>query len=160
SDSEAQGRRREAGSERSVEQKREPMRLWEGRAGDCSPYPDLGRGWRAWREHDHRIGNAIVRGPACIHLIRLSYGILLNSLPQIRQRHQLMAPLNSRIALVTGASRGIGKSIAMALANAGADIAVNYSSNAAGAEFVCEQIRAGGRKAIPVQADVSKTADV
>jgi len=71
-----------------------------------------------------------------------------------------MAPLNSRIALVTGASRGIGKSIAMALANAGADIAVNYSSNAAGAEFVCEQIRAGGRKAIPVQADVSKTADV
>jgi len=71
-----------------------------------------------------------------------------------------MAPLNSCIALVTGASRGIGKSIAMALANAGADIAVNYSSNAAGAEFVCEQIRAGGRKAIPVQADVSKTADV
>ena len=71
-----------------------------------------------------------------------------------------MAPLNSRIALVTGASRGIGKSIAMALAKAGADIAVNYNSNTAAAELVCEQIRAEGHKALPVQADVSKTADV
>ena len=71
-----------------------------------------------------------------------------------------MAPLNSRIAVVTGASRGIGKSIAMALAQAGADIAVNYNSNRAAAERVCEQIRAEGHKALPVQADVSKTADV
>jgi len=71
-----------------------------------------------------------------------------------------MAPLNSRIALVTGASREIGKSIAMTLAKAGAAIAVNYNSNAGAAEFVCEQIRTEGRKAQPVQAEVSKTADV
>jgi 3-oxoacyl-[acyl-carrier protein] reductase len=71
-----------------------------------------------------------------------------------------MPPLSSRTALVTGASRGIGKSIALALAEAGADIVVNYNSNAAAAEQVCEQIRAKGRKALSVQADVSKTQDV
>jgi 3-oxoacyl-[acyl-carrier protein] reductase len=71
-----------------------------------------------------------------------------------------MPPLSSRTALVTGASRGIGKSIALALAEAGADIVVNYNSNAAAAEQVCEQIRAKGRKALSVQADVSKSQDV
>jgi 3-oxoacyl-[acyl-carrier protein] reductase len=71
-----------------------------------------------------------------------------------------MPSLENRIALVTGASRGIGKSIAVALASAGGDIAVNYDSNSAAAESVCEQIRARGRKAFPVQADVSKTRDV
>jgi 3-oxoacyl-[acyl-carrier protein] reductase len=71
-----------------------------------------------------------------------------------------MPPLSSRTALVTGASRGIGKSIALALAEAGADIVVNYNSNAAAAEQVCEQIRAKGRKALSVQSDVSKTQDV
>ena len=71
-----------------------------------------------------------------------------------------MPSLTNRIALVTGASRGIGKSIALVLAEAGADIAVNYNSNAIAAEQVCEQIRAKGRKAVPVQADVSKSQDV
>jgi 3-oxoacyl-[acyl-carrier protein] reductase len=71
-----------------------------------------------------------------------------------------MPSLSSRTALVTGASRGIGKSIALALAEAGADIVVNYNSNAAAAEQVCEQIRGKGRKALSVQADVSKTQDV
>jgi 3-oxoacyl-[acyl-carrier protein] reductase len=71
-----------------------------------------------------------------------------------------MTSLTNRIALVTGASRGIGKSIALALAEAGADIAVNFNSNAAAAESVCQDIRAKGRRALPVQADVSKTQDV
>jgi 3-oxoacyl-[acyl-carrier protein] reductase len=71
-----------------------------------------------------------------------------------------MSPLSGRTALVTGASRGIGKAIAIALANAGAEVAVNYHSQAAAANVVCDQIRAAGRKSIPVQADVSKSAEV
>jgi 3-oxoacyl-[acyl-carrier protein] reductase len=71
-----------------------------------------------------------------------------------------MSQLSGRTALVTGASRGIGKAIAIALANAGAEVAVNYYSQAAAANIVCDQIRAAGRKSIPVQADVSKSAEV
>jgi len=71
-----------------------------------------------------------------------------------------MNQLAGRIALVTGASRGIGKAIALALAEAGADIAVNYRAQAEAAESVCKTIRAAGRKCIAVQADVSITAEV
>ena len=71
-----------------------------------------------------------------------------------------MSTLSGRIALVTGASRGIGKAIAQALANAGADVAVNYNSQVKAAEVVCQTIRSGGLKCITVQADVSKSADV
>jgi 3-oxoacyl-[acyl-carrier protein] reductase len=71
-----------------------------------------------------------------------------------------MVTLSGRIALVTGASRGIGKAIAVALANAGADIAVNYNSQADAAEAVSQAIRGAGRKCIAVQGDVAKTADV
>ena len=71
-----------------------------------------------------------------------------------------MSTLSGRIALVTGASRGIGKAIALALADAGADIAVNFNTQGEAAEEVRQAIRAAGRKCIAVQADVSKTADV
>jgi 3-oxoacyl-[acyl-carrier protein] reductase len=71
-----------------------------------------------------------------------------------------MSQLSGRTALVTGASRGIGKAIAIALANAGAEVAVNYHSQATAANVVCDQIRAAGRQSIPVQADVSKSAEV
>ena len=71
-----------------------------------------------------------------------------------------MNTLSGRVALVTGASRGIGKAIAIALAEAGADIAVNYRAKAEAAESVAQTIRAAGRKCIAVQADVSLSADV
>jgi len=61
---------------------------------------------------------------------------------------------------VTGASRGIGAGIAVALAHAGADVAVNYREKADAAENMCRQITDMGRRAIPIQADVSRSADV
>ncbi len=62
-------------------------------------------------------------------------------------------------ALVTGGSKGIGAGIALALAREGADVAVNYRSDQAGAEEVAAQIRALGRKAAAIGADVGKVAD-
>jgi 3-oxoacyl-[acyl-carrier protein] reductase len=67
-----------------------------------------------------------------------------------------MTELNGRIALVTGASRGIGRAIAIALAKAGADVAVNYRERAIEAVDVVETIHAMGRRAIAVRADVSR----
>lgn len=63
--------------------------------------------------------------------------------------------LQGRIALVTGASRGIGKGIALALAKAGADVAVNYSRGADAAAETVAEIEAMGRKAKAYQANVS-----
>jgi 3-oxoacyl-[acyl-carrier protein] reductase len=71
-----------------------------------------------------------------------------------------MSTLSGRVALVTGASRGIGKAIAIALADAGADVGVNYHAQAEAAEAVCKSIRGAGRKCIAIQADVSISADV
>jgi 3-oxoacyl-[acyl-carrier protein] reductase len=68
--------------------------------------------------------------------------------------------LTDRIALVTGASRGIGRAVAVALAAAGADVAVNYRERVAQADAVVEAIRATGRRAIAVAADVSDAASV
>jgi 3-oxoacyl-[acyl-carrier protein] reductase len=70
-----------------------------------------------------------------------------------------MDDLAGRAALVTGASRGIGRAIAVALAAAGADIAVNYRSRADAAEEVCAQIRRLGRRTIKIAADVSRSAE-
>ena len=69
-------------------------------------------------------------------------------------------PLSGRVALVTGASRGIGRSIALRLARDGAAVVVNYVSNAAAAAEVVSEIEAAGGRALAVQADVSKAADV
>ncbi len=68
--------------------------------------------------------------------------------------------LAGRIALVTGASRGIGRAIAIALAGAGADVAVNYRSKADEARKVCREIEKLGRRGIAVQADVGRTTAV
>ena len=72
----------------------------------------------------------------------------------------LSPALDQRIALVTGASRGIGKAVALMLAQAGADVAVNYHERAEEARAVVEAIRALGRRAIAIGADVSSAAAV
>lgn len=64
-------------------------------------------------------------------------------------------PLSGEVALVTGASRGIGRAIALELAAQGADIGVNYTSSANAAEDVADQIRNLGRHAYVTQADIS-----
>jgi NAD(P)-dependent dehydrogenase (short-subunit alcohol dehydrogenase family) len=70
------------------------------------------------------------------------------------------SPLESKTALVTGASKGVGKGIALELARNGCDVAVNYNSDAPGADATVAEIRAMGRKAFPVQANVGLSADV
>src|SRR5436305_4025959 len=67
--------------------------------------------------------------------------------------------LKGRTALVTGGSRGIGRAVALALADEGADVAVNYVSSEAAAKDVAEQIRKMGRRAMLAQADVGDFPD-
>jgi 3-oxoacyl-[acyl-carrier protein] reductase len=71
-----------------------------------------------------------------------------------------MAKLTNQVAVVTGASKGIGAGIAKALAAEGASVVVNYASSKEGAERVVAEITAKGGKAIAVQGDVSKQADI
>src|SRR3954469_12948219 len=66
---------------------------------------------------------------------------------------------DERFAIVTGASRGIGRGIALGLARAGYGVIVNYASNADAAREVQEQIRAGGGRAEIIKADISVAAD-
>lgn len=70
-----------------------------------------------------------------------------------------MSRLTGKVAVVTGASKGIGAAIAKALAAAGASVVVNYASSKQAAENVVAAIVAGGGKAIAVHGDVSKAAD-
>ena len=71
-----------------------------------------------------------------------------------------MSKLNNKVAVVTGASKGIGASIARHFAAAGAKVVVNYASSKEGADRVVKEITGNGGIAIAVQADVSKEADV
>jgi 3-oxoacyl-[acyl-carrier protein] reductase len=71
-----------------------------------------------------------------------------------------MKKLTGKVAVVTGASKGIGAGIAKGLAAEGASVVVNYSSSREGADHVVAEIEGKGGKAIAVQGDVSKAADV
>lgn len=71
-----------------------------------------------------------------------------------------MSKLEGQVALVTGASKGIGAGIARELAAAGAAVVVNYATDQAGAEAVVNEITKSGGRAIAVSGDVSKSADV
>ncbi|MGF6609619.1 3-oxoacyl-[acyl-carrier protein] reductase [Paraburkholderia sp. WSM4175] len=70
-----------------------------------------------------------------------------------------MSKLTGKVAVVTGASKGIGAAIAKALATQGASVVVNYASSRAGADKVVADITAAGGKAVAVAGDVSKAAD-
>ena len=70
------------------------------------------------------------------------------------------ASLDGQIALVTGASRGIGRAVALALAGEGAEVVVNYASSPDAAEAVVAEIQANGGSAYALQADVADEASV
>jgi len=72
----------------------------------------------------------------------------------------IVGKLTNQVAVVTGASRGIGVGIAKALAGEGASVVVNYSSSKEGADLVLDEITAKRGRAIAVQGDVSKQADI
>ena len=71
-----------------------------------------------------------------------------------------MNTLTGKVAIVTGASKGIGAAVAKALAEAGASVAVNYSSDKEGAERTVSEIKNLRGKALAIQGDVSKASEV
>src|SRR3954452_14890803 len=70
------------------------------------------------------------------------------------QYTRMTAKLTGKVALVTGASKGIGRGLAMGLAEAGARVVINYKNDAQGAETVCADIRDKGGEARSMQADI------
>lgn len=85
---------------------------------------------------------------------------LRHDIHYLRHLMTVSAPLAGRVALVTGASKGIGQHIARTLAAHGATVAVNYNSDQAGADEVVDQIKQAGGEAFAVQADVADAAAV
>ncbi|KAK9125404.1 hypothetical protein Scep_014250 [Stephania cephalantha] len=82
--------------------------------------------------------------------------------PDAHVDHTTSLPLRNRVAIVTGASRGIGRAIALHLASMGANLIINYVSNSAQAQHLADQINSSSPqpRAVPVQADVSDSVQV
>ena len=80
--------------------------------------------------------------------------------PVPRPAYHYPQVLAGQVALVTGANSGIGKAVAIGLGKAGANVVVNYVTDAGSAEAVAEEIGAAGSRAIAIKADVSKEAEV
>jgi 3-oxoacyl-[acyl-carrier protein] reductase len=78
----------------------------------------------------------------------------------VSRRDEDMGKLKGKVAVVTGASKGIGAAIAEKFGVEGASVVVNYARDKAGAERVAKKIEAAGSKAVVVQGDVSKAADI
>jgi 3-oxoacyl-[acyl-carrier protein] reductase len=68
--------------------------------------------------------------------------------------------LEGKAAIVTGSSRGVGRSVALAYAAEGADVLINYTSSEGPAQAVVEQIKGMGRRSVAVKADVASRSDV
>ncbi len=71
-----------------------------------------------------------------------------------------MIDLSNQVALITGGSRGIGRATALRLAQAGADVVINYVTSQSAAKEVADQIAQMGRRAATVKADVSEPEDI
>lgn len=79
---------------------------------------------------------------------------------RVRKASMADLPLHNQVALVTGASRRLGRVIALTLGRAGADVVVNYSQSQAGAEATAREIRSFGARSLALHADVARPAQV
>src|SRR5690349_2267718 len=86
-------------------------------------------------------------------------GSYANGIIRVRDCHP-METLDGKLALVTGGSRGIGASVALALAEAGADVVVNFRERFQDAKKVCTEVQKLGRRTLAIQADVSQSDEV